>query len=93
VQPPVIMLFVRTNEHRAAAAARIGARTALRERSALMGADKVVLHADADMAAGREVCQCAGQRAAVTERLVDRRALRGPVAGLCAAAAEPGVVG
>ena len=32
------MLFVRTNEHRAAAAARIGARAALRERSALMGA-------------------------------------------------------
>jgi SRSO17 transposase len=32
------MLFVRTNEHGAAAAARIGARTALRERSALMGA-------------------------------------------------------
>src|SRR6516164_8870319 len=31
------MLFVRTNEHRAAAAARIGARAALRERSALMG--------------------------------------------------------
>ena len=38
MQPPVIMLFVRTNEHRAAAAARIGARSALRERSALMGA-------------------------------------------------------
>ena len=38
MQPPVIMLFVRTNEDRAAAAARIGARTALRERSALMGA-------------------------------------------------------
>jgi len=38
VQPPVIMLFVRTNENRAAAAARIGARTALRERSVLMGA-------------------------------------------------------
>ena len=34
----MIVLFVRTNEHRAAAAARIGARTALRERSALMGA-------------------------------------------------------
>ena len=32
------MLFVRTNEHRAAAAARIGARAALRERSVLMGA-------------------------------------------------------
>ena len=37
-QPPVIMLFVRTNENRAAAAARIGARTAVRERSALMSA-------------------------------------------------------
>src|SRR5580704_15808755 len=32
------MLFVRTNEQRAAAAARIGARAAVRERSALMGA-------------------------------------------------------
>ncbi len=32
------MLFVKTNEQRAAAAARIGARAALRERSALMGA-------------------------------------------------------
>ena len=31
------MLFVRTNENRAAAAARIGARRALRERSALLG--------------------------------------------------------
>lgn len=35
-QPPVIMLFVLTNENKAAAA-RIGARRALRERSALMG--------------------------------------------------------
>lgn len=35
-QPPVIMLFVRTNENKAAAAARIGARAAVRERSALM---------------------------------------------------------
>src|SRR6266567_3166701 len=32
------MLLVRTNEQRAAAAARIGARTALRERSSVMGA-------------------------------------------------------
>jgi SRSO17 transposase len=32
------MLFVRTNENQAAAAARIGARAALRERSALLGA-------------------------------------------------------
>src|ERR1700678_2446769 len=32
------MLFVRTNEQRAAAAARIGARAAVRERSAVMGA-------------------------------------------------------
>jgi SRSO17 transposase len=38
MQPPVIMLLVRTNEDRAAAAARIGARMALRERSDLMGA-------------------------------------------------------
>jgi SRSO17 transposase len=38
VQPPVIMLFVMTNEQRAAAAARIGARAAVRERSAVMGA-------------------------------------------------------
>ena len=35
-QPPAIMLFVRTNEQRAAAAARIGARRALHERSVLM---------------------------------------------------------
>jgi SRSO17 transposase len=38
VQPPAIMLLVRTNEPGAAAAARIGAQRALRERSALMGA-------------------------------------------------------
>jgi hypothetical protein len=37
-QPPAIMLFVRTNECKAAAAARIGARRALRERSVLLGA-------------------------------------------------------
>jgi len=36
-QPPSTMLLVRTNEHKAAAAARIGASRALRERAALMG--------------------------------------------------------
>ena len=36
----VIMLLVRTNENKAAAAARIGARRALRERSALLEALK-----------------------------------------------------
>jgi len=34
----VIMLLVRTNDSRAAAAARIGTQQVLRERSALMGA-------------------------------------------------------
>ena len=37
MQPPAIMLLVMTNEQGAAAAARIGARRALRERRALMG--------------------------------------------------------
>jgi hypothetical protein len=36
-QPPQDHVFVRTNESKAAAAASIGARRAVRERSALMG--------------------------------------------------------
>ena len=68
------MLLVMTNDYKAAAAASIGAGRALRERAALMGQLRAVLRADADVAAGREVRVRAGQRPAVAERLVGRRA-------------------
>jgi len=57
------------------------------------GRAAVVLRADPDVAAGREVRVGAGWRAAVAERVTGRRAGRGPVTGSAAAAAEPGVVG
>ena len=59
-----------------------------------MGAATGLLPADADVAASREICIGAGQRAAETERVDDRRACLGlSNAGPDAAAAEPGIVG
>ena len=86
-------VFVRTTKSKAAAAARIGAGLGGRKRVELLGLLRsCFVRTETWLQAGKYV-SCAGQRAAEAERVDDRRACRGPVAGPDAAAAEPGVVG
>src|SRR5689334_15531108 len=92
-QPPDDHMFVRTNESKAAAPARIGARVALRERSALMSGLRSCFVRTQTWQAGRKVRERDGQRAAIAERVVGGRACRRPDTRSHPAAAQPGIVG
>ena len=86
-------MFVLTNENKAAAAARIGASRALRERSVLMGVLRSCFaRTQTWLQAGKYVNALVSDLPSRNGWTVAEHAGR-PVAGQGAAAAEPGLVG